>query len=70
MVDEAVAVLELNVEVYPGSFNPHDSLGEAYMTAGRTTEAIASYERSLELNPDNANGAAMLARLRGQTPDP
>jgi hypothetical protein len=26
--------------------------------------AIASYQRSLELNPDNANGVAMLERLR------
>jgi len=65
MIDEAIVVLELNVEIYPESFNPHDSLGEAYMTAGRDQEAIASYERSLELNPDNANGAAMLARIRG-----
>jgi glyoxylase-like metal-dependent hydrolase (beta-lactamase superfamily II) len=63
MVDEAIAVFELNVEAYPDAFNTYDSLGEAYMTAGRTAPAIANYERSLELNPDNTNAAAMLARL-------
>jgi hypothetical protein len=34
------------------------------MIAGRTEEAIANYERSLELNPDNTNAVTMLARLR------
>lgn len=63
-VGEAIAIFELNVESFPDAFNAHDSLGEGYMTAGRREEAIASYERSLELNPENANGAAMLERLR------
>ena len=66
MVDEAIAVLELNVEAYPDAFNTYDSLGEAYMTAGDHEPAIANYERSLELNPDNTNATAMLVRLRGQ----
>jgi glyoxylase-like metal-dependent hydrolase (beta-lactamase superfamily II) len=62
--DEATAILELNVEAYPASFNTYDSLGEAYMLGGRTEAAIANYERSLELNPDNTNASSMLARLR------
>lgn len=65
-VDDAIAVFELNVEAYPEAFNTYDSLAEGYMTAGRTAAAIANYERSLELNPDNANAAAMLERLRGE----
>ena len=36
------------------------------MAAGNTELAIANYERSLELNPDNTNAVAMLARLRGE----
>jgi cytochrome c-type biogenesis protein CcmH/NrfG len=31
------------------------SLGEAYLTHGDRSEAIRSYRRSLELNPQNAN---------------
>jgi hypothetical protein len=34
------------------------------MLAGRAEEAIANYERSLELNPDNANAVTVLARIR------
>ena len=55
-VDEAIAVFELNVEEYPGAWNPHDSLGDAYRAAGRTEEAIESYQRSLELNPNSPSG--------------
>ena len=61
---EAVAAFELNVEAYPGSADVYDSLGEACMAAGNTERAIASYERSLELNPANANAAAQLETLR------
>ena len=42
----------------------HDSLGEGLRELGRSDEAIRSYEKSLELNPDNANGEAMLQELR------
>jgi len=63
-IDEAIVILELNVEAFPEAFNTYDSLGEAYMLASRTDAAIANYERSLELNPNNTNAAAMLTRLR------
>jgi sugar lactone lactonase YvrE len=61
----ATRVFELNTEDYPNSFNVWDSLGEAYMNAGRTDEAIAMYEKSLTLNPGNTNAVQMLERLRG-----
>jgi glyoxylase-like metal-dependent hydrolase (beta-lactamase superfamily II) len=63
MVDEAIVIFKLNVEAYPEAFNPPDSLGEAYMAAGQDELAIASYQRSLALNPDNTNAVAMLERL-------
>ena len=56
----------LNVEAFPDSWNVHDSLGEAYMVGGERELAIASYERSIELNPGNANGVEMLKRLRSE----
>lgn len=61
---DAVALFRLNAETYPESWNVHDSLGEGLATIGRRDEAIAAYERSLELNPDNTNGRAVLDRLR------
>jgi len=63
-VTTALALFRLNVEAFPESWNVHDSLGEALATAGRTPEAIAAYERSLELNPENSNGQEALVRLR------
>ncbi len=61
----AIKVFELNVESYPNSWNVYDSLGEAYMNAGQTERAIEQYEKSLEMNPGNANAAQMLEKLRG-----
>jgi len=61
----AVAICKLNVELFPESFNPHDSLGEAYMAAGETGLAIQSYARSLELNPANTNAVRQLMQLVG-----
>jgi glyoxylase-like metal-dependent hydrolase (beta-lactamase superfamily II) len=65
-IKEAIAVFKLNVDAYPDSWNVHDSLGEAYMENGDRDLAIASYSRSIELNPQNQNGIAMLRRLEAQ----
>lgn len=62
-VEEAIAVLQLNVEAYPDAANPYDSLGEAYMVWGDKELAIANYRRSLELDPSNTNAVAMLEKL-------
>jgi tetratricopeptide (TPR) repeat protein len=62
--DQALFILELNAKRFPGSWNAHDSLGEVYMKAGRTKDAIRSYERSLRLNPANENARKMLEALR------
>jgi len=62
-VDDAIAVFELNVERFPGSWNVYDSLGEAYAVKGDRERAIELYRRSLELNPDNTNGVQALERL-------
>jgi CubicO group peptidase (beta-lactamase class C family) len=62
---EAVKLLELNVEEYPQSANAYDSRGKAYMKNGQIDLAIKSYERSLELNPENKNAREMLRQLKG-----
>ena len=61
--DAAVAVFEMNVAAFPNSWNVHDSLGEGLAALGQRERAIASYKRSLELNPDNASGKTQLERL-------
>ena len=61
----AIAVLQLNTADHPGSSDAFDSLGEAYMEAGRREDAIRSYERALALDPANENARRMLEKLRG-----
>lgn len=65
-VDDAIKVFELNVHEYPNGWNCYDSLGEGYMVAGKTELAIQNYEKSVQMNPENANGVAMLKRLRAE----
>jgi len=60
---DAIEIFKLNVEIYPQASNPYDSLGEAYMLHGDKELAIASYKRSLELNPKNTNAVSKLASL-------
>jgi len=42
-IEEAIAIFELNTQVFPASSNAFDSLGEAYMTAGDAERAIVNY---------------------------
>jgi predicted alpha/beta superfamily hydrolase/TolA-binding protein len=63
MTEEAIAVFRLNVEMFPGSANTYDSLGEAYAVARDTASAVENYRKSLELNPQNTNALDMLRRL-------
>ncbi len=60
---ESIALLKLNVEFYPQSWNVYDSLGEAYLESGDKAQAIANYKKSIELNPANQHGRDMLKKL-------
>lgn len=60
---EAVEVFRLMAELYPRSAAAHDHLGEALLAVGESDQALASYRRSLELDPSNANAARMIRRL-------
>ncbi|MCD4750972.1 MAG: hypothetical protein K8R59_16485 [Thermoanaerobaculales bacterium] len=60
----AIALFRLNVDLFPGSANVYDSLGEAFMLDGQRELAIRNYRRSLDLNPANANAEEKLQELR------
>jgi uncharacterized membrane protein len=60
---EGIRIFQLNVEAYPKSGNTYDSLGEAYMDDGDKQQAIANYQKSLEINPKNANAVLILRKL-------
>jgi tetratricopeptide (TPR) repeat protein len=73
--DDAIAVFELNVEAYPESPNPFDSLGDAYGAAGRLEAARRSYERAVERaelrgHPNLAYFRSNLERVTQQLEEP
>jgi uncharacterized protein len=63
-LDDAIGFFQLNIDLYPASFNVYDSMGEAWMNKGDFKKAIANYERSLELNPKNENGKDMIKKMK------
>lgn len=63
-IADAIGVLKLNVEFYPSSANAFDSLGDALVAAGRTDEAIKSYEKALSIDPNFQTSIDALKRLK------
>ena len=46
---KAIAIFQLNTELYPASANTYDSLAEAYMGSGDKEKAIALYRKSMQV---------------------
>jgi Flp pilus assembly protein TadD len=63
-LDDAIKVFELNAKLFPNVPNVYDSLGEAYMNAGKKDLAIANYKKVLELAPNNQNAKKKLEQLQ------
>ena len=61
---EATDLFKLNAQVFPGSWNAYDSLGETFAKNGQKDLAIENYQKSLDLNPKNDGAAKMLAELK------
>jgi hypothetical protein len=60
---EAVEVLKLNVTMYPESSNGYETLGEAQEKAGQKVEAVESYKKALEKDPENTDAKEKLKAL-------
>jgi uncharacterized membrane protein len=63
-LEEGIRILQLNVEAYPQSSKAHQRLGDAYMAQGNTPLALASHQKSLELDPNNREAAEALQKLK------
>lgn len=62
-LEAARSVFAVNVYAFPSSSNVYDSYAEALMKIGNKEEAIANYQKALELNPGNSNAVEMLKQL-------
>ncbi|QCW98983.1 hypothetical protein FGM00_02195 [Aggregatimonas sangjinii] len=60
---EAIKIFQLLVSEFPDSANPYDSLGEAYFMNEAYDLALANYQKSYELNPENENALMMMERI-------
>jgi CubicO group peptidase (beta-lactamase class C family) len=63
---DAIEIFKLNVEMFPNSSNPYDTLGEAYLEDGQKELALANYKKAVELDPKNANALLIVKRLEIQ----
>jgi len=63
---DAIEILKLNVEMFPASGNPYDSLGEAYLANDQKDLALANYKKAAELDPKNGNAVQVISRLEGK----
>ncbi len=57
LLDDALAILSVAVELYPQDANLYDSLGEFQLKKGEKAKALESYKKALEKNPKFANAA-------------
>lgn len=62
--DGAIKLLKLNLEFTPKDPNTHITLGRVQLAKGDRAAAIASYEKALELDPDNRWAKQQLERAR------
>jgi len=60
----ALEFFQLNIDMYPKSFNVWDSMAEALMYKGELKKSIDYYERSIALNPNNENAKDMIKRMK------
>jgi CubicO group peptidase (beta-lactamase class C family) len=63
---DAIEIFKLNVEMFPDSSNPYDSLGETYLADGQKDLALANYKKAAELDPKNSNALMIVKRLESK----
>jgi len=64
MNEAAIEIQKLNVQAYPDSVNPYDSLADAYEANGDIELAIESYEKALDRDPEMDSALEALEQLR------
>jgi predicted alpha/beta superfamily hydrolase len=61
--DEAIALFEFCLSLYPNSSKAYEGLGESYVKKGIKDKARHFYEKSLEIDPENASARKKLEEL-------
>ena len=61
---KAIALFQLNADIYPSSPKAYNSLGDAWMARGDVQKAIVNFEKSAALNPRNQHARDMIRKLK------
>ncbi len=65
---KAIDLFQLNAELYPGSPNAWNSLGDGWMAKGDFKKATVWYEKSLALKPGNQHAKDMIKKMKEGKP--
>ncbi len=60
---KAIALLEINSELHPGSYVVFHELAEAYLKDGKQEKALRNYRKSLKFYPQNEEAKKMIEKL-------
>ena len=63
-VERAIEVFLINTRQFPRSANVWDSLGDGYRASGEIEQAMASYRKALEIDPNFAASRSNLVELQ------
>jgi tetratricopeptide (TPR) repeat protein len=64
--EDAIIIYRLNAERFPDSSLPWVGMAESHEALGHKDEAIAAYEKALEIGPPRQDIQAKLAELKGE----
>lgn len=62
--DEALFVFQINTKIFPYKPNVYDSLGEAYLRIENHQQALANYQKVLQLKPKDKNAIQMIEKIK------
>lgn len=64
--EDAIIIFRMNAERFPTSSMPWVGMAESHEALGHKDEAIAAYEKALEIGPPRQDIQAKLAELKGE----
>lgn len=67
---DATAIFKLIISEFPNSANAYDSMGEAYLQAKDSINALYNYEKAFKMNPDNFLAEDVIERIKYPTRKP
>jgi CubicO group peptidase (beta-lactamase class C family) len=62
-LDNAILLLQTAIASFPDSWEIYDAMGETYIEKGDKEQAIRSFKKSVELNPEDTDAIEMLKKL-------